>query len=161
MAKVEFKVTLDGLKETFDTLKDLSRTIRNRILRKACTKAAQPLVRLAKQHAPRESGLLRKSIGYVVKTSKKRGTVSFYMGPRSDKGKVVSFRRNDTGKSRTQKRDPRFYKHLIEKGTSHGRAFPFMKPAWQSGNQSAKQILITVITAELAAYRAKQAGKAK
>jgi len=85
---------------------------------------AKPVTRAAKAKAPTDSGLLKKSIGQNVKRI--RGVRTARIGPRLGWGKEVP--RN----GKTVFSDPAKYSHLIELGTSHSAAQPFIRPAIDS-----------------------------
>ena len=82
MAKLN--AALKGLDQARADLKNLKRTVAGRIARKAVTAASKPVTKTTKQvikAAHKESGLLWKSYGQVVKTTKKGETLAI-MGPR-------------------------------------------------------------------------------
>ena len=62
----------------------------------------------------------------------------------------------DKGKAGGRMANPRHYAHLIEFGTKHHRAFPFIKPAFQEERSKAQQIIVrkTAEGLERAARRA-------
>lgn len=153
---------LDGMKQSLASLAGLGRTVRNQILRKALDKATQPMLKRAKQLAPRgPTGLLRKSLGRKIKTYRRSGVVVAILGPRKGFRKVVN------GKPV----DPVRYAHLVELGRGavavkkarilssgtkvFGRrvrpapAKPFLKPAFQQGKKAAEAIIIGIIWNEV------------
>jgi HK97 gp10 family phage protein len=85
---------------------------------------AKPITKAARAKAPQDSGQLRKSIGYNVKTIKGKRTAR--VGAR--KGWKAEVTRN----GRTVTADPSKYIHLVELGTSHSAAQPFIRPAVES-----------------------------
>jgi hypothetical protein len=70
-----------GEREIVLTLKGMKSSKINRMLRLALTYATTPLVQAVKTTAPKESGLLRKSIGRKIKTYAEKSTVAT-VGPR-------------------------------------------------------------------------------
>lgn len=72
----------------------------------ASRRAMKPVVAQAKENAPVEHGLLKRSIGVKVKKYKRAGIVLTMVGPRSGFGMEVDGR----------KRDPVYYAHLQEGG---------------------------------------------
>lgn len=75
-------------------------------------------------NVPRETGALQKSLGYRV-WQKKRGFVG---------GAVIGARSGSCGR---EGRQPRFYLHMLEYGTSHSKAQPFMRAAFMASANSA------------------------
>jgi len=89
---------------------------------------AKPILKSAKGRVAIESGLLKKSLGTNVK--KVRGQTTARIGARKGRGKEVE--RDGV----TVFSDPTKYSHLVEYGTSHSSAKPFMRPAAESaGNE--------------------------
>lgn len=99
---------------------DLKRSGETAVLRAG----AKPINKAAKAKVPSESGLLKKSIGINVK--KVRGVRTARVGPRTGRGAVV------TRNGRQVFSNPTKYSHLVEYGTSHSAAQPFIRPAVES-----------------------------
>jgi HK97 gp10 family phage protein len=110
--------------------KDLQRAAESSVLRAG----AAPVARIAKAKAPKESGLLKKSIGYRVR--KVKGVINARIGPRRGFRQEVP-RVGTDGKSRLVMSDPNNYAHLVELGTSHSPAQPFIRPALESAKGDA------------------------
>jgi HK97 gp10 family phage protein len=115
---------------------ELQRSAETAVLRAG----AKPINKLARAKAPKQSGLLKKSIGINVK--KVRGVTSARVGARKGWRVEVGEKEITVGKIiRKRKKvkvykDPTKYSHLVEYGTSHSAAKPFIRPAVeQSGNQ--------------------------
>lgn len=157
---------ITGLKETLDSLARLRRTVRNKILRKALTAATTPLMRTVRKLAARESGLLKKSIGRVVRTYRSSGTVIVVLGPRLGFRQEVSIRPDKVFREsggRTIKihrprpdqlrviRDPVKYAHLVEYGTKKRAAKPFLRPAWAAHKAQMTDTVRVVVADALAA----------
>lgn len=101
----------------------LKTAMERKILRKAIGKGLIPIRKLAKQNVPVDEGLLKKSIKSKV-TKMVSGKV--YVDP-----KIV----NEKGDK------PAKYAHLIEFGTKHSKAEPFMRPAVDAGRNEALKII--------------------
>ena len=91
-----------------------------------------PIRKAAKQFAKssKDTGLLIKSIGLNVKTVK--GITSVRVGPRKGFRQTVQCKDKRTGKTREEIANPANYGHLVEYGTSHSPAKPFIRPAVDS-----------------------------
>ena len=107
---------------------------------------AKPITKAAKGRAPvgtgRHSGLLKKSIGARVK--KVRGITSARIGPRTKMAvslgtKIARKTKGNrvAGQPYEAMKDPNKYAHLVEFGTSHSAAKPFIRPALDSSRNEA------------------------
>lgn len=91
--------------------------------RKALLRAAPPFVKAAKRNAPKDTGLLRRSITRRSKTYKQRKTVVVVAGPGTRR----------TGKtSRGEFYRPANIAHIVERGGKFHKAHPFITPAFNS-----------------------------
>jgi HK97 gp10 family phage protein len=111
-------IKLIGEKELKKYLDELPDKIKKRALRKAVTAGATPIVKAAKRNAPKESGLLKKSMTKKIKTYKGTG------------GAVVAVIGSDRGVAGMydgKKRIPSNYIALVE----YGHAGPNPAPAHQ------------------------------
>lgn len=85
-AGLKVNVSLDT-KELQTLLRAIPDAIQRRAFRAAVTKGSQVVNRVAKRLVPVESGLLKKSIGYKIKSfiNKQNGTIGYYgvIGPRT------------------------------------------------------------------------------
>jgi HK97 gp10 family phage protein len=130
--------------------------LRRKILRKAVTNAARPMIKAAKSNLAKlaRTGLLSLSIGNKVKVYPRTITAVAIVGARYGfkSKKYTAIKSGLTGK--TRRADPIRYAHLVERGTKHSRAFPFLRPAYAATKQDAmriiKQELWDGIKAELA-----------
>lgn len=139
--KVAIKLT--GLNTALASLDLVSTKLRKRILRRAFTKAARIVAKKAKSKLPNKStatyttnqtqriyqryGLLKKSIGSKVRTNRKTGDVYVVIGPRK------GFKENG--------RNPEKYAHLVEYGTRHSKARPFLRPALKESKQQIIELI--------------------
>lgn len=128
-----------------------------KIMRAAIAKGLKPIVKLAKAAAPKDTGLLRLSIRskvtkmvsgkvyvdpkvFAVKaesTGNKWARVKIKAEKGADKGyravRAAVMAQNPDAKIRK----PANYAHLVEFGTKHAQAKPFMRPAMAAGRASA------------------------
>ncbi len=82
-APVSFKV--DGLDEVIDSMKELSLTVQNRLVRQAAESAMQPVVDEARDRCPADTGHLAESIGVKrirLRGRYKKGLIVISVGPR-------------------------------------------------------------------------------
>lgn len=143
-------------------LERLRPSMRNRITRRALTSAARVVVRAAKDGAPRDTGLLRRSIDFRIVTG--RSGVAAVVGPRSD---VVGERTNLFG--RIVRSKPSAYAQLVERGTAprvimvgrgrlavfrHGGTAPrpFMRRAFESTSSRVRALIDVKIREGLRRY---------
>lgn len=115
MSAVSMKI--DGLKSLERELKRLDVKVRKNILRRALTAAANPIVKEAKLLAPKDSGMLRKSITKKVS------------GARASNNYTAAVDIGIRGRA--------FYGTFVELGTSTVRKQPFLRPAMDSKKNEA------------------------
>jgi HK97 gp10 family phage protein len=166
-ASSSIRLELDGVEELLKTLSILQDKVAKRVLAKAMGVALRPFRKAARLRAPTQTGLLKISIGNVVRKYKRADstTVVGVSGPRRNVGgKAAAKIRGAAGNA---KREPANYAHLIEFGTVshtirprrgkkavtvdgkpysvvdvHGvRARPFMRPAWAAAKQDVQRTL--------------------
>lgn len=114
--KFKGNFTLIGDKELKRKLDTLPDKVYKRVVRVASRKSMQPVAKAMKAKAPRETGLLKKSIGLKVKGYKRAGIVVTLVGPRTGfKTEVIVDTPNGP---RKEFRDPTKYAHLVEFGTA-------------------------------------------
>ena len=117
-----FRVQIIGDKEMLRRLNRLSGAKVRAVARPAVRFAMTPINKAAKAKVPRDSNALQKSLGFKAvpaKNVKNKGDVVGGIRPRK------GFARQVNGRTR----DPRFYAHLVERGTKNMRARPFLRPA--------------------------------
>ena len=132
-------MALTGDKALIRTLDRLPAALVRRVVRPAVRSALVPINKAAKRKAPKETGLLKKSIGAVVKVYKRTGVIWGGVGPRK------GFRQVIDGKPR----DPVKYAHLVEFGTERAPAQAFLRPAFDENKGKAFGILKAKIAAGL------------
>jgi Bacteriophage HK97-gp10, putative tail-component len=92
------------------------------VLRRALNEATKPVLDAAKANAPRQSGLLKKSLGRVTRTYVRANSVVSFIGPRSGFRRAVTVKDRVTGRTRTMIRNPVNIAHLTEGGRRAVRA---------------------------------------
>ena len=106
---------LTGDVELIQKLNTLGDRVYKKVLSLASSRAVKPVIDTARRLAPKETGLLKKSIGTKQKKYPKNGVVVAIVGPRTGFAQDVVV---DTpyGKMKSR-RDPAKYAHLVEYGT--------------------------------------------
>ena len=117
-------VKLTGMRELARAIDKLPKELQRRAESSAIRGGCKPILKAAKGNVAKDTGLLKKSLGNTVRTV--RGKTTGRVGPRRGFKKTVT--RN--GKSVVS--DPTKYAHLVEYGTSHSAAKPFIRPAIES-----------------------------
>ena len=102
---------------------------RNKMMRPAVRAAMSAVSKAAKANVIQESGLLKQSIGVKIKTYK--AVVFGVAGPRTGFTEHV-IRVAPSGEKVGVKANPVNYAHLVEFGTAHSPAHPFMRPAFDN-----------------------------
>ena len=155
----------EGLPEVLGILDAIGEPkTRQRIEKKAVTKAAQPLAKAVKakapvstpatRHAPKlDDGLYRKSIGYGVKFNKRQGWWEAKIGARTWFRKLIGH----TGDGKPVYQNPVNYGHLLELGAPAigVAAQPHMRPAFDSHLGTSQKIMVDTVNEEII----KEAGK--
>jgi HK97 gp10 family phage protein len=138
MPTAGIKMDLRGSKKMIAGFNKLSEAVGWKVAGKAANKALTPMVTAAKKNlqAGQDTGTLRKSIGKVKRVYKTSGVVAVIVGVKSGE-KYWAFSTRD---GRLHK--PRKYAHLVEYGTSHSAAKPFMRPAFNSTKRKSQSIYV-------------------
>lgn len=114
-AKHVSRMSLIGDKELIAKLNGLGGKVYKKVVAQASRKAFAPVMKTAKQLAPVESGLLKKSIGVKQKKYPRAGRIVTIVGPRMGHAEEVYV---DTPMGpMKRRRDPVKYAHLVEFGT--------------------------------------------
>lgn len=156
-------ISLVGDKELIAKLMALGPKVYKNVVSKAARRAMAPVIKTARQLAPKETGQLRKSIGVKQKKYPRNGRIVTIVGPRTG-FEITTTVDTIFGKLKTT-RNPVKYAHLVEYGTrahtlasvdgdklkimSHpgATAKPFMRPAFDANEQRA----VSIMRSELAA----------
>jgi HK97 gp10 family phage protein len=133
-----FGRAITGDKAVIKNLSTLANRTQRKILRKVVRRVQKPMITSARQIVHRRSGQLAKSLGTVVRTYKGTSVIAV-LGPRA------GFRAVWEGKEI----DPIRYAHLVEQGHRGVSAYPFLRPAFDSNKESAKQQAIAEIAKEI------------
>jgi HK97 gp10 family phage protein len=149
---VQIKVT--GLKEVDAELKKLGSKEGTKVLRRAMLIATAPIVKQAQANAPKRSGALAESIGSRFGVGREEGLRSSILPPLGGRFTVVIA---PLRKSRVavalynlvygRRRPDIYHGHLVEFGTRHSRAQPFLKPALDAKAPQAVHSLASEIKA--------------
>lgn len=118
----KFKIELRGVQNAIANAKEFERRLKRGSMRMALAKATSPMLAKAKSLAPRQSGLLKKSLKKKTVTNTKTDSVTIIIGA----DKSVS------GKYKNQERRPARYLHLVELGHAGAAPQPFLRPAYES-----------------------------
>jgi HK97 gp10 family phage protein len=143
------KVTIEGLKEVDEALKDLPKAVGKNILRRVLRKIAQPMADDMKAAAPVDEGALRNSIGVGTKLTKRQSSLHRRMF-RDDRASVEMF----VGAGGLPQA------HLREFGGDNAPAHPFARPAWDGNKDKALATIKNDLWAEIEKAAARAARKA-
>ena len=148
-------VQVEGGNEIAGVLSNVSKQLRNSILRRAINAAVLPCLRGARSNAKsvvnqaapgdqmaqlmKSTGTLARSMGRKVKIYPS-GIAVGIVGPRNGMGRAVTLK-----SGRQLYMDPVHYSHLVEFGTHRSRAKPFLRPAWESSKGQARLALESTI----------------
>lgn len=182
------RIDIDGLDSVHRMLRGWSPPAQRRMLRPAITKGSRRLASAVRREAPNETGLLRSSVGYFVRTYKNTGAVVGVIGPRkgfkkpvfiSSRRSVVLTPRNVAAyhhaAGRVVLRDPARYARIVHDGArphaivrrsgaviAHPGAAPnrFVDRAVRSSWQAVSGIIVSEVKARLlATVRARLLGQ--
>ena len=135
---IKIKATFDDvqLKRLLAKVQRLPRAAQLKVIRPALNEASKIILQAVKARAPKDTGLLRKSLGRRMKTYRRSGVIVAYVGPRTGFKREVTLR-----SGRTVFRNPTRYAHLVERGTSRAPAYPFMRPAFDESKAAVMSAL--------------------
>jgi HK97 gp10 family phage protein len=114
-------VRVDGLKELQRALTKLPVELQRASETNALREGMKPVLKTARATAPSDTGLLKKAMGLTVRKGKNGITARV--------GARTGFKKQVTRKGKSVMADPSKYSHLVEYGTSHSAAKPFIRPA--------------------------------
>ena len=127
----------------------------NKVARPAIREAGAAVVRAAKANVPQESGQLKRSLGLRAKSKRNRNSI--VVGHKRRAGRWVTRTRADNGEQYVEWAVPTKYAHLVEFGTAHSVAQPYLRPAWDSTD--VKGIVVRRMNIELAKLAASKASR--
>jgi len=126
-------VRVEGLKQMREALLQLPKATGRNVVRRALRKAGEPMADAMKGRVPVEEGHLRNSIGVSTKLSKrqrtlhkKRSEVEVFVGPGPDPAA-----------------------HLVEFGSIHNQARPYVRPAWDTRKLEALETVQKELAVEI------------
>ena len=132
---ISASVNLADVRRLERRLKALAGQPARHAMRRATGNAATPMVKAAKRLVPRDTDLLWESLGKKGVTYKQSGTVLVLVGPRASvKGTDIY----------GHKRWPVKYAHMVEFGTRHSAAKPFLRPAFDATAGRAREQMVTL-----------------
>ena len=174
-----------GIPELLDALRKLKDATQRKYMRTGVEKAMRVLRSAARSLAPRESGLLAKSMSYVIRTYPQKNLVLGVAGPawgfkspvqknRRNKLQIVSKKKrallSEAELDSMAYRDPAKYGHLLEGGhelvrsrkgikrtIGHVAARPFLKPAYRAVEHQ----MLSLVAYELENGLTKEAERAR
>jgi HK97 gp10 family phage protein len=154
--KIQIKV--EGVDDIIRQIEGLAHG-KNAAERAALRGGGVPINKAAKRMAgkAKDTGLLTKSIGLNVK--KVKGQLTARIGPRAGFRATVRRSRKDRfGKTfhRMEVANPLHYAHLVEFGTSHSSAQPFIRPAIEQ----TKDQVVAAMAASLEKHLMRKAARA-
>lgn len=138
---------LEGVDEMLEAMEGIKQRLKSKALRKGVRNAGKAVLRKARSLVRVESGLLKRSLGVKVvpertvtkDTGKWANAAAVIVGPR------VGFKMEVARGKRTVLSNPTKYAHLVELGTSHGQAFPFLGPAFESSKGEARDAIADAV----------------
>lgn len=122
---------LNGLVDISKALADLPRNVENRLVKNAMYRGATVLRDKARAAVPVETGALRSAI--IAKAKVLRKGVVFA---------TAGVSRKEFKRGKRAGREPRRYAHLVEFGTEHSAAKPFMRPAMDDKERLFNEIFL-------------------
>ena len=140
MSATAMKIT--GLREIQRALNKLPIELQRTTETVALRAGAKPILTAAKSNAKssEDEGLLIKSLGVNVRKGRSGATKGIYtarIGARKGFRKVIGTRSRGKNAGKPIYKDPAKYSHLVELGTSHSAAKPFIRPAVDSASSQA------------------------
>ena len=131
---------ITGLNGTLNAMKMLPKEIQEKILKSAVRQSATDIAKVAKSYVPKDTGILRKSIGIQKRKSKDKNILRFSIAPRTKmihkyQDKLQAKRIADgtvRKKPGERKRSHRFnYAAQVEFGSSKNIPVGYMRKAYQ------------------------------
>jgi HK97 gp10 family phage protein len=172
----KLKVTgkLTGVNDVLALLAQIKKQA-TQVLRRAMTTESKPFLVDAKAGVPKRFGLLARSLKRKTAVNKKTGNVTVIIGPAKGAAKDVTLKANEifrsdtsgrtlrilkpTDEQRKLYRNPLRYAHLIEYGTSHRKAIPFLRPAFDANSGTFMQRVAARLRAHIEKLASKKGGK--
>lgn len=141
MFKIQARV--EGLDAVLKALAAADKKVRKKGVRKMAAEGGKLVLKRAKQLVPRETGLLKKSLGRKVKAYPKSGVAVAVIGPRNEaKFRQQVTRTRGRRAPRTLIANPVRYAHLVEGGTRLAGVRPFLAPAVRGQQAAIREAMI-------------------
>jgi HK97 gp10 family phage protein len=154
-------VSTSGFKALDEALAELPKATARNVLKRTLVKAGEPIAQKARDLVPVASGDLKDSIAVSAKIKNKVGNAEFAEAMRQGLGKGAAVqalrdaRRGANASFAEMYVGPAvpqgFYGHLVEFGTSHMAAEPFMRPAWDAEQRTALDIIRSELGSQIIA----------
>lgn len=146
------KAGVEGLQAILKQLDGLKKSAAKKVTRAIVTAGGRAVVRAAKKLAPKRTGLLRRSLFSRVAVHPGSGVAVATIGPREGFRVQVGVVTRGALAGKPKYADPVKYAHLVELGTAHSAAKPFLVPALQSPGvrQAMEKAAVAGIDRELA-----------
>lgn len=163
-------VSTSGFKALDAALAELPKATARNVLKRTLTKAAEPIAEKAREMAPVDKGDLKASIAVSARIKNKVGNAEYSAAMRAGLGKAAAVsamrdaRRGANGSFAEMFVGPStprgYYAHFVEFGTSRMAAEPYMRPAWDSEQGAALDIIKAELGNEIIAA-ARRIGRSK
>lgn len=164
------KARLEGVETALAALGEVARTVRNKVLRKAVNAASRLVLDAARALVPKDTGMLRKSLGVRIQTYRGSGKVVAVIGPRTGYTRTRSGTQQTAlgRKIKETGRNPSKYAHLVEYGHALVRggkvagsvpAKPFLRPAFETNKGQLAETMSRLIAQEIEKIAKRMGGK--
>lgn len=126
----DLRIRIEGMDDMRRALTRLPAELRKAAQSSVLRAGGKPILKHQKANAPVADGTLKKSLGIKLVGKRGEGKSTAKIGVRKGfKGKSLGTRTNAAGVASERFADPSNYGHLVEFGTSHSAAKPFIRPA--------------------------------
>lgn len=163
------RMKIEGLREVEHSLKELPKATQGNVIKRAMTKAAEPMREAAENFAPVRTGRLKGNIVVSARAVNNVGKAEFASAMRAGKGidaaraALREARRNSDKKSHIElfmgPTREIWYAHFPEFGTKKMSAKPFMRPAFDAYKEVVVSMVKDLLWAEIAKAAARLARK--
>lgn len=151
------RANLAGIQDVMRELRAVEVKVQKRILKKALRAAGTPMLKTAKALCPVSTeplnpwkGLLKKSLGIKFAKDKSGGAdIALLIVPRYGFRRQAGVRTRGKKKGQPFFQDPSNIAHLVEYGTKHSKAKPFMRPAFDQNKSKSMELFKRVVLEEL------------
>ena len=144
-ASVQWKI--DPVRE----VEQLNKAVRNKVIRIAMNKASAPVKASVVDNARKRHGYLKKSIRIRLRNYQDKAVWVSVLGPKRDFYKRKGKYKRGPKRGQFKWHRPSNYARLLERGTKHASAKPFLKPALLSTQSRFATVLQQSIREQIAA----------